>query len=44
LLFCRKQIGNLVEWFSEKDKKTPKGKLQKAIGLMKEYYNQKEKK
>jgi len=33
----------LLNGFQKKTQKTPKGEIQKAIGLMKEYYNQKEK-
>ena len=32
----------LLNGFQKKTQKTPKGEIQKAIGLMKEYYNQKE--
>jgi len=33
----------LLNGFQKKTQKTPKGEILKAIGLMKEYYNQKEK-
>lgn len=33
----------LLNGFQKKTQKTPKGEIKKAIGLMKDYYNQKEK-